>query len=184
LYSFDRSQCSTEPSGRPLVCSSASGDVLDVVEARVGADGLGLLAGDLEAVVLAGIVAGGDLHAAAGAQVVDGKIHLRGVDHADIDDVGAGGVHALDEGLVSDGLWVRISRPTQMLWALARPRFVAVQHRPQELGRGMADLPGRLLVQLVGVKPRISYALKIEGSIHQLRQLKISVEPVNFCRAL
>ena len=49
------------------------GNVLDFLEAGVFADGLGVNAGDLEAVVLGGIVRGGDLDAAAGAQIVDGE---------------------------------------------------------------------------------------------------------------
>ena len=42
---------------------------------------------------------GGDLDAAASLEVVDGEVDLGGVDHADVDDVGAGGVHAGDECL-------------------------------------------------------------------------------------
>ena len=94
---------STRPVWAAGPLRQVEGDVLDFIQAGVLADGAGLEAGDLEAVVLGGVVGGGDLDAAAGAQVVDGEVDLRGIDHADVDDVGAGGEDAVDEGLGQGG---------------------------------------------------------------------------------
>ena len=129
------------------------GDVFDVFEAGIGTDGLGLLAGNFKAVVLGGVVAGGHLYAAAGPQMIDCEIHLRRIDQADVDDIGAGSVHPLDQGSRQRGA-VRAHVPADNdALGIGQPAIVAVYHRPQELGRGMADLPGGLLVKLLLIEP-------------------------------
>ena len=79
------------------------GDAFDVVESAGGADGFGLGAGDFEAVVLDGVVGGGGLDSADRIEMVDGEIDHRGIDHADVDDVHAGGADAVDEGFGEGG---------------------------------------------------------------------------------
>ena len=88
---------------RPLLAGVGAvgelrGDALDVLEAGRLADGLGLGAADLEAVVVGGVVAGGRLHAADGVVVVDGEVDAARVDHAHVDHVHAGGADAVHQG--------------------------------------------------------------------------------------
>ena len=98
-------------------------------------------------------MAGGHLDAAAGSQMIDGKIHLRRIDHADIDDVGARCVHPLDEGFGQcRTMGSHVMADTNAL-GIGQPAIVSVQHRPQKLGRGMTDLPRRLFVQLIRINP-------------------------------
>ena len=63
--------------------------VADVADAGVAAERQRLGADHLDAVVLPGIVRGGDLRAAFEAVVDDGEVHLVGAEHAVVDDVGA-----------------------------------------------------------------------------------------------
>jgi len=128
------------------------GNMLDVLEASVGANGLGLLAGNLEAIVGSRIVRSGNLHAAAGAEMIDRKIHLRRVDHADVDHVGPGRVHPLDQGLGQRGtVLTHIMAHAQAL-GIGQPALVTPQHRTEKLGRRVSDLPGGFFIQLLLVQ--------------------------------
>ena len=66
---------------------------------RVGADGLALLAHQLEAVVVGRIVAGGDHEAAVELPVEGGEVHALGAAQADVDHVDAGIGEAADQCL-------------------------------------------------------------------------------------
>ena len=59
----------------------------------------GFQAGDFEAVVMGRVVRGRHLDAPARAQVVDGEINLRRVDHPDVDHVRPRRQDALDQRL-------------------------------------------------------------------------------------
>ena len=87
-----------------------------VVQVRDRVAGQGFAADDdLEAVVVRRIVAAGDRHAGAGAQVVGAEVHHRRRRQADVDDVAAGLAQAVRSGLRScSGPDRRPSRPTTM----------------------------------------------------------------------
>jgi len=82
-----------------LSVGHGQGDVLDVGQAGLFTDGSGELAADFAAIVLRRVMAGGDLDAAAGVQVVDGEINLGGIDHTDVNDGCVGGDNTIDQGL-------------------------------------------------------------------------------------
>ena len=110
------------------------GEAFDFVEAGVFADGFGFESADFEAVVIGGVVGGGDLDAAAAAEMVDGEVDFGGVDHADIDDVGAGGEDAFDKGLGHGrGAEAHVASDDDHVHAGVGFGEAAEVHRPEEL---------------------------------------------------
>ena len=136
------------------------GDVFNVFEARIGADGFGLLAGNLESVVGGRVVAGGDLNPAAGTQVINCEIHLRRINHADVDDIGSGGIHPLDQGFCQRRAVCPHVAPDTDALGIGQSAVVPVYHRAQELCRCVTNLPGGLLVKLLAVKSANIVGLK------------------------
>ena len=74
-------------------------DMLYVLEAGIDTDRPGVKAGYLEAVILGRVVRGGNLNTAAGAEMIDCKIHLRRINHPYINHICAGGVHSFYKGI-------------------------------------------------------------------------------------
>ena len=131
------------------------GDALDVVQPAGRPDGLGLGAADFEAVVLDGVVRGGGLYAAQAVELVDGVIDHRGVDHADVDDVEAGGEECPGRGPgESLGELGRMSCPTTIVSSRRTLSAAAAGSGGcsfEVLAGGVADLPGVFLVEWIGV---------------------------------
>ena len=139
--------------GQRAAAAQTFGDGLDLLEAGGRADRFGLRAGDFEAVVVGGVVAGGGLDAAGGAQVIDGEIDERRVAHAQVDDGKPAGANAFDQGGdQGGGTGAHVAADEDGV----SPRFErGAGSKPgrggQELPGGAADLPGVLLIELVGV---------------------------------
>ncbi len=129
------------------------GDAFDIFEAGGGADGFGIRAGDFEAVVLGGVVGGGDLNSADGLFVVNGEVDEGGIDHADVDDVHACGSEAVDEGIGEfRGTGSHIAADDHGVFVGdALGVGDGLSGAFEELSGGVADFPGGLFVEGVGV---------------------------------
>ena len=133
------------------ILAQTDGDAFDLVEAGILAHRPGLHAADLHAVVLRGVVRRGHLDAAAAAQMVDGEIDLRRVDHADVDGVGAGGKDAVDKGLGQrGGTGPHVPADDDHVHARVGLGQAAEIHA-QELGGGVPDAPGTIFVERIGI---------------------------------
>ncbi|MNU96668.1 hypothetical protein D3C71_867130 [compost metagenome] len=94
---------------------------------------------DLEAVVVRRVVAAGNGHAAARAQVVAGEVHHRGRRQADVDDIAAGAAQAFDQ----PGAEFRAGQTTIAAHHdLAQP--LHLQHRADGLADQRSHLRGEL----------------------------------------
>jgi hypothetical protein len=120
----------------------AGGDhVADVADAGVAAERERLAPHHLDAVVFLRVVRRGDLGAAVEAVARHRVIHHVGAHHPVVDDVGALGAGALDEGRRHrGGRHPHVARHRN-------PLRVEIRHEPP------ADLPGRLFVDLGRVEP-------------------------------
>ncbi len=139
----------------------------DFFQAGVAADWLGIQAGDFEAIILGGVVRRGNLNAATCPEIIDGKVHLGRVDHADVDHVDASGAHAFDQGLgYRPAMRSHVMTDTHRL-RITLSLAVLERLRSQELSRGAADFPCILLIDLAGINA--SYVIRFEnGWIHLL----------------
>ena len=126
-------------------------ETADLLEPRAAPDGLRAAARDLEAVVVRRIVRGGHLHPTRAAEQMDGEVDHRGVHPAEVDHMGSVCPHPLPERLREGRRTLpHVAADHQMPHhGVVEPRFGGLFE--QQLGRGVADLPGDLLVQGLGI---------------------------------
>ena len=144
----------------------ALGNPANVLEARVAADGPGLLAHHLEAVVVGRVVAGRNHDAAVGAELAGAVIDHLGAADADVQHVAA----RLGE---TPG-----HRRRQLV---ARVADIAAQHdalRAQVLGRRVADAVGDVRVELVRDAPTHVVGLEtVDRNAHRYPQVLVPSRP-------
>ena len=134
---------------RPLLDPLAQLLDLGAVDGALAAD-------DLEAVVLRRIVAGGDHHAAVGAQVKDREVEPRRMDHADVDDVDPGRQQLALEG----GMDARRRDPA------VPPQRDAAGARVGEVGAGRAAEVGHEVVGEVALGDATDVVLAKDSGVH------------------
>src|SRR6185295_6579478 len=106
---------------------------------------------DFKAVVVGGVVGGGGLDAAAATEVVDGEVDLGGIDHADVDDVGACREDAVDKGFAEGGgAGAHVASDDDHVHAGVGLGEAGEVHA-EELGGGMAGFPGDVFVEGIRV---------------------------------
>ena len=130
------------PSGRAAGGTPIGGHPLDLLEARVLADGTRPRQAELEPVVLGGVVRRRE-HGAGGVEAARGEVHEVGRGQAEVDDVEALRSHAVRErSREPDAGGPHVPTDEHAVGASCRPGH---EHRER-----LADGPGDALIELVG----------------------------------
>ncbi len=139
-YSGSRSRCSTRPRSAARSRSPLADRRLDLGQARVLADGRGARPAQLDAVVLGGVVAGGE-HRRRRVEAARREVHEVGRDQPESTTSAPARVAPSANAAASGSDDGRMSRPT------------STERGAGERDERVPDPPGDVLVELVGVQP-------------------------------
>ncbi|MBA7672307.1 hypothetical protein ES703_80482 [subsurface metagenome] len=136
-------------------------NMLYILQAGIDTNRLGLQAGYLKAVILGRVMRGCNLDAAAGAQMIDCKIHLRRINHSNINHIYTGGINSFYKGPCYR-FAVRSHIPTDaQCVSIGLASLIAAKQRRQKSCCGTADFPCIFFVNLVGVNA--PYIVRLEN---------------------
>jgi len=139
--------------------------MLYLLEAGIDADRPGSLAGYLKTIVLGRIMRSRHLNAAARTEMIDCKIHLRGINHPYINHICPCRIYSIYKGSSqSFAVHSHITTDAQRL-RIRLATLVTTKQRPQKSRSRITDFPCVFFVYLVGVNA--SYIICLEDcSVH------------------